>query len=134
MTWKVWKRTAGFGVPAHDHDHADRRQNQVGGEEFPDAVYRCWRDGDRDLLANCRRLQEDHRGENGCECIQRELDRDQWTCGPDAGQKGEDSEVAAAVEGLGDVDREAEWGGLGLHDVPRRRWVVRHINVRRGCC
>jgi hypothetical protein len=48
LTWKVWKKTAGVVVPARDHDHAGRRKNQVRGEEFPDAVYHCWRDGNRD--------------------------------------------------------------------------------------
>lgn len=48
LTWKVWKRTAGVAVPARDHDHVvERRKNQARGEEFPDAVCRCWRDGNR---------------------------------------------------------------------------------------
>jgi hypothetical protein len=56
----------------------------------------------------CRKLQEDHRDGNGCECIQRELDRGRWTCGPGVSQKGEDSEVAVAAGVLGDVGGEVE--------------------------
>ena len=99
---------AEVAAPARDHGHAERRKNQVKGEEFPDAVYHCWTDGDRDRLVNCRKLQEDHRDESGCGCIQRELDRGRWTCGRGVNQKGEDPEVAVAVAVLGGEGEEVE--------------------------
>jgi len=47
LTWKVWKTMVEFVAPARDHDRA-KMKDQAEGEGFPDAVYRCWRNGVRD--------------------------------------------------------------------------------------
>lgn len=47
LIWRVWKTTAGSVVLVRDHDRA-KRKSQEEGEEFPNAVCRCWRDKVRD--------------------------------------------------------------------------------------
>lgn len=57
-------------------------------------------------MVGCRTLQEHLRGENGYECILRQLDHGQGIFGPDVGRRDGGPGAVVAVEGLGDGEGE----------------------------